>query len=76
MAGDGAIIVYGSDFMVYRLPAGATRWQKLGAAPQAGCCIQYFPATTSDMLWMFTAESDGAGAPPDPRAIYSAVYPY
>ncbi len=62
--------------MVYRLPAGAMRWQKLGAAPHAGCCIQYVPASAGGMLWMFAAESDGAGAPPDPRAIFSARYPY
>ncbi len=33
IASDGALLVYDGDFMVYRLPAGATRWQKLGAAP-------------------------------------------
>lgn len=76
IASDGALVVYDESFMVYRLPAGATRWQKLGAAPHAGCCIQYVPASAGDMLWMFPAESDGAGAPPDPRAIFSARYPY
>jgi hypothetical protein len=76
IASDGAILVYDSTFMVYRLPQGGTQWQKLGAAPHAGCCIQYFPSSHGDMLWMFPAESDGAGAPPDPRAIYSAAYPY
>ncbi|HEU4782796.1 MAG TPA: hypothetical protein VFS83_05600 [Ktedonobacterales bacterium] len=76
IASDGALLVYDEGFMVYRLPAGATRWQKLGAAPHTGCCIQYVPASAGGMLWMFPAESDGAGAPPDPRAIYSARYPY
>ena len=76
IASDGALLVYDGNFMVYRLPAGATRWQKLGAAPHAGCCIQYVPASAGGMLWMLAMESDGAGAPPDPRAIFSARYPY
>lgn len=76
IASDGALLVYDEGFMIYRLPAGATRWQKLGAAPHTGCCIQYVPASAGGMLWMFPAESDGAGAPPDPRAIFSARYPY
>jgi len=73
---DGALLVYDRSFMVYRLPAGATRWQKLGAAPHKGGSILYMPASAGGMLWMFAMESDGAGAPPDPRAIYSARYPY
>jgi hypothetical protein len=76
IASDGALLVYDSSYMVYRLPVGATRWQKLGAAPHTGCCIHYTPTNQSGMLWMLAAESDGAGAPPDPRAIFSARYPY
>jgi photosystem II stability/assembly factor-like uncharacterized protein len=76
IASDGALLVYDEGFMVYRLPVGATRWQKLGAAPHTGCCVHYVPASAGGMLWMFPAESDGAGAPPDPRAIFSARYPY
>lgn len=76
ISSDGALLVYDSGYMVYRLPVGATRWQKLGAAPHTGCCIHYAPTSQSGMLWMFAAESDGAGAPPDPRAIFSARYPY
>ncbi len=45
IASDGAMLVYDSGFMVYRLPVGATRWQKLGAAPHTGCCIHYHRPT-------------------------------
>ena len=76
IASDEALLVYDRSFMIYRLPAGATRWQKLGAAPHTGGSIYYMPASAGGMLWMFAMESDGAGAPPDPRAIYSARYPY
>ncbi|HEY7339324.1 MAG TPA: hypothetical protein VH591_00465 [Ktedonobacterales bacterium] len=76
IASDGALLVYDEGYMVYRLPMGATRWQKLGAAPHTGCCIHYTPTSQNGMLWMFALESDGAGAPPDPQAIFSARYPY
>jgi photosystem II stability/assembly factor-like uncharacterized protein len=76
IASDGALLVYDGNFMVYRLPAGATRWQKLGAAPHAGCCIQYVPASAGGRLWKFPAESDGAGIPDKPNDVYAAAYPY
>lgn len=79
IADDGALLVYDRSYMVYRLPVGATRWQKLGAAPQAGCCIAYMSSGTAGaggILWKFPAESDGAATPDKPNDIYAAAYPY
>jgi hypothetical protein len=76
IARDGALLAYDAAYMVYRLPHGATRWQKLGAAPQAGCCIHYAPTSVGGMLWKFPAESDGAGNADKPNDVYFAVYPY
>lgn len=76
IASDGALLVYDQSYMVYRLPLGATRWQKLGAAPQAGCCIVYVGASAGGTLWKFPAESDGAAISDKPNDVYVAAYPY
>jgi hypothetical protein len=82
IADDGAVLLVASpdgtlaSAKVYRLPAGASRWQSLGTPPQDSATMHYVSSPLGGILWMFPAESDGAGAPPDPRAIYSAVYPY
>ncbi|HEX6541503.1 MAG TPA: hypothetical protein VF040_07090 [Ktedonobacterales bacterium] len=76
ISSDGALLVYDQSYMVYRLPAGATQWQKLGAAPHAGCCIAYMPSSKGDMLWKFPAESDGAAISDKPNDVYVAAYPY
>lgn len=76
IASDGSLLVYNRAYTVYRLPQGATRWQILGAAPQAGCCIQYIPSRNGDILWKFPAESDGAGISDKPNDVYVAAYPY
>jgi hypothetical protein len=73
---DGALLVYDSGYMVYRLPSNATRWQKLGAAPHAGCCIRYVSGSPGGMLWKFPAESSGAGIADKPNDVYFAAYPY
>lgn len=76
IAGDGALLVFDNGYMIYRLAPGAAQWQKLGAAPQAGCCIRYVASGNGDMLWKFPAESDGAGIPDKPNDVYFAAYPY
>lgn len=76
IANDGAIIVYERSYMVYRLPQGATRWQKLGVAALTGSSIRFVPSGAGGMLWKFPAESDGAGISDKPNDLSSAVYPY
>lgn len=82
IADDEAILLLGSpdgtvqDFMVYRLPADTARWQMLGKPPQGGSVLRYVASPHGDMLWMFPAESDGAGGGADPAAVFSAAYPY
>lgn len=76
IASDGSLLIYDTAYMVYRLPQGATRWQMIGAAPSAGCCIQYMPFSAGGMLWKFPGESDGAANPDKPNDVYWAVYPY
>lgn len=85
VASDGAALAYtwttagtGTAQTLYRLPVGASRWQSLGATPaDAMGGMGFYPTENGPgYLWAFTAESDGAGASPDPTAIYSATYPY
>ena len=76
IASDGALLVYDEGYMIYRLPLGATQWQKLGATPHAGCCIRYVASSNGSMLWKFPAESDGAAISDKPNDVYFAAYPY
>ena len=80
---DGSILVVGAttstpERLLYRLPAGATRWQNLGPKPPKSTGgFAYAP--TSDgkgALWTFPVESSGGGAPEPTGAVYSAPYPY
>ena len=61
--------------MLYMLPAGATRWQMLGAMPPANGEFMCAPAGHNDVLWALPTESDGAGAAEPADAVYSAAYP-
>jgi hypothetical protein len=76
IANDGAILVYDRSFMIYRLPLGATRWQKLGVASLAGSFVVFVSSGQGGMLWKFPAESDGAAISDKPNAVSSAAYPY
>lgn len=76
IASDGALLVYDSGYMVYRLPVGATRWQKLGVASLAGSYIQYMSSSQGGMLWKLPAESDGAAISDKPNDVSTAAYPY
>lgn len=72
-----ATVSSGEGATLYRLPAGATRWQALGRLPEGsdgGCA--YASTLGGGMLWTFPAESDGASNPDSPTAVYSAAYPY
>lgn len=75
-AGDGALLVFDDNFMVYRLPPRATRWQKLGVSSSPGSYIVYFVSDNGGMFWKFPAESDGGPISDKPNDISSAVYPY
>jgi photosystem II stability/assembly factor-like uncharacterized protein len=73
---DGSLLVTslaGSSDTLYRLPAGATRWQTLGTVAAASCT--FVPSGNGGILWSFPSESDGAGAPGPTDAVYSAAYP-
>jgi photosystem II stability/assembly factor-like uncharacterized protein len=79
---DGSILVVGTTNsdpirLLYRLPAGATRWQSLGPKPPKSTGgVAYAPTPDgNDALWTFPAESSGGGAPEPTGAVYSAPYP-
>jgi hypothetical protein len=72
---DGSLLVVRGPSL-YRLPAGATRWQVLGGLPPAGASLAYAPSSVGGVLWAFPAESDGASGAGPGDAVYSAVYPY
>src|SRR5262249_1955484 len=77
LADDGSLLVpslAGGGDTLYRLPAGATRWQTLGMVAAASCT--FVPSGNGGTLWSFPSESDGAGAPGPTDAVYSAGYPY
>lgn len=80
---DGSILAVGStsstpDRLLYRLPAGATRWQNLGSKPPKSTGgVAYAPTPDGrGALWTFPVESSGGGAPEPTAAVYSAPYPY
>lgn len=80
MPADGSLLVIatsGSGMALYRLPAGATRWQMLGVLPaDSNGGVMYAPSAAGACLWSFAAESDGGGGADSANAVYSAAYPY
>lgn len=77
MPADGSLLAI-SLTTVYRLPAGATQWQNLGAiqADSNGELVYAASSAGGGSLWSFPVESDGAGGYEPIDAIYSAAYPY
>lgn len=80
MPADGSLLVRataGSQLALYRLPAGASRWQALGMLPaDSNGGVMYAPSAAGACLWSFAAESDGGGGADPANAVYSAAYPY
>jgi hypothetical protein len=74
---DGSVVLTttSTSIQLYRLPAGATRWQALGSLPPTAAYATYVPTPSGGILWAFPAESDGAAVPGAPNDVYSATYP-
>lgn len=80
IASDGAVLAMGStdsDWPIYRLARGATRWQSLGIVPSTTGSVLYARAAGSDgVLWAFPSVKGGGSGDSNPSDIYSARYPY
>jgi hypothetical protein len=80
LAPDGALLITGSGtdaqgnpsggMVLYRLPAGATRWQTLGPVPEPGVLCVAGPGT--GILWALPVGPPGSDAQ---GRIFTAVYP-
>jgi hypothetical protein len=80
LAPDGALLITGSGSdaqgnpiggtVLYRLPAGATRWQTLGPVPEPGVFCVAGPGT--GILWALPVGPPGSDAQ---GQIFTAVYP-
>ncbi|HEX9038493.1 MAG TPA: hypothetical protein VF808_16035 [Ktedonobacterales bacterium] len=80
LAPDGALLITGSGTdaqgnpiggaALYRLPAGATRWQTLGPVPEPGVFCVAGPG--GGILWALPVNSPGSDAQ---GRIFTAVYP-
>ena len=69
IANDGAVLATGSGSL-YRLAAGSSRWQSLGALPEPS--VYYSPSPGAGMLW---AVPGYLGNPVDPQnRIFTADY--
>jgi hypothetical protein len=79
LAADGSVLLRDNSapIAMYRLPAGSQQWQTLGALPtRATGGVSFFStAQATGVIWLFPAESDGAGAPDPATAVFSAAYP-
>lgn len=80
IASDGAVLALGStdsDWPIYRLARGATRWQSLGIVPRTTGSVIYARAGGSDgVLWAFPSVKGGGSGDSNPSDVYSARYPY
>lgn len=80
IASDGVVLAVGStgsDWPIYRLPHGASRWQSLGIVPKTTGSVMYAPMAGSDgVLWAFPSVKGGGSGDANPSDVYSARYPY
>jgi hypothetical protein len=80
IASDGAVLALGStdsDWPIYRLARGATRWQSLGSVPRTTGSVIYARVAGSDgVLWAFPSVKGGGSGDSNPSDVYSARYPY
>jgi photosystem II stability/assembly factor-like uncharacterized protein len=81
LADDDTVVMLGSPdgsragLVVYRCRVGSGQWRMMGKPPADSSVLHYVSSRHGGELWMLPAESAGAGAPDDPRAVYSAAYP-